>query len=216
MSRPKRILRKRFVIFCEGDTEYNYIDHMRKNQGVELSLKPVNMEGGGYSNFLKTVKTSANNNCLAKFIIIDADRARDDDTERNNLKSLIDFCSLQNKKGLTPHFLVLNGPDFEYIACLHDPGYKGQNTETYIKRAFHFQSLDDFKAYDKVYQLLNSDDRSYEHMLNHTRRGKRIMEHVYAISKTTFDIRISKALYQPQLLWERCSNIFEFFDVIDW
>lgn len=33
LSRPKRNLRKKFVIFCEGDTEYNYIDAMRLKQG---------------------------------------------------------------------------------------------------------------------------------------------------------------------------------------
>lgn len=42
-KRKERILQKRFIIFCEGDTEYNYIDKMRKNQGVELVLKPINM-----------------------------------------------------------------------------------------------------------------------------------------------------------------------------
>lgn len=56
MSRPTRILQKRFVVFCEGDTEYNYIDRMRKNQGVQLVLKPINMHGGGYSNFKNWVK----------------------------------------------------------------------------------------------------------------------------------------------------------------
>ena len=43
MSRKERVLKKRYAIFCEGDTEYNYIDKMRKNQGVELVLKPINM-----------------------------------------------------------------------------------------------------------------------------------------------------------------------------
>ena len=52
MIREKRKLRKKFIVFCEGDTEYNYIDTMRLNQGVELALKPINMHGGGYSNFL--------------------------------------------------------------------------------------------------------------------------------------------------------------------
>lgn len=56
MSREKRKLRKRFIVFCEGDTEYNYIDTMRLNQGVELALKPINMHGGGYSNFLEVIK----------------------------------------------------------------------------------------------------------------------------------------------------------------
>jgi hypothetical protein len=49
---------------------------MRVNQGEELALKPINMHGGGYSNFLDVIKTEANSNCLAKFIIIDLDRLR--------------------------------------------------------------------------------------------------------------------------------------------
>ena len=43
MSRIERVLKKRYVVFCEGDTEFNYIDGMRLNQGVELVLKPINM-----------------------------------------------------------------------------------------------------------------------------------------------------------------------------
>lgn len=41
MSRPKR--------------EFYYIDQMRKNQGVEISLQPINMKGGGYQNFLDVI-----------------------------------------------------------------------------------------------------------------------------------------------------------------
>ncbi|MBE5835750.1 MAG: hypothetical protein E7309_14040 [Butyrivibrio sp.] len=62
MSRKERVLKKRYAIFCEGDTEYNYIDKMRKNQGVELVLKPINMHGGGYSNFLRQIKKEAQSN----------------------------------------------------------------------------------------------------------------------------------------------------------
>ena len=120
MSRPQRSLRKIFIIYCEGDTQYHYINHMRKNQGVELSLKPVNIKGGGYLNFLDYVRSDAKNNCLAKFIVVDADKARDDNNclakfiivdadkarddlgERKNLKLLIDYCSLQNRKEQFP------------------------------------------------------------------------------------------------------------------
>jgi hypothetical protein len=42
---------------------------MRKNQGVEFVLKPINMHGGGYSSFLKQIKKEAQTNYLAKFII---------------------------------------------------------------------------------------------------------------------------------------------------
>ncbi len=148
------------MIYCEGDTEFNYIEHMRRNQGVELSLKTVNMKGGGYSSFLDCVKTDAKNNCLAKFIIIDADRARVDEGELRNLKELMDYCDLQNRKGGIPHFLVLDNPDFEYIACLHDPAYKGQDTERYITSTFGFASLDDFKNYEGVH-FKNTPFRAY-------------------------------------------------------
>ena len=47
MSRKTRVLQKRFAVFCEGDTECNYIDKMRKNQGVELVLEPINMQYRG-------------------------------------------------------------------------------------------------------------------------------------------------------------------------
>ena len=30
---------------------------MRKKQGVEISLRPINMKGGGYANFLNEIKT---------------------------------------------------------------------------------------------------------------------------------------------------------------
>jgi hypothetical protein len=43
LSRRKRELQKRFIVFCEGDTEYNYIDKMRKKQGVEIALKRNNL-----------------------------------------------------------------------------------------------------------------------------------------------------------------------------
>ena len=76
MSRLERKLQKRFVVFCEGDTEYNYIDKMRgvKRQDVQITLKPINMHGGGYRNFLKKIKLESQTNCLAKFVIVDADR----------------------------------------------------------------------------------------------------------------------------------------------
>lgn len=75
MSRPKRKVEKSFKIFCEGDTEFNYFEYIRKNKKASLAIKPVNMKGGGYANFLNRLKEDANSNCLAKFIIIDGDRA---------------------------------------------------------------------------------------------------------------------------------------------
>ncbi len=214
MSRPKRELRKKFVIFCEGDTEYNYIDAMRLRQGVELALKPINMQGGGYTNFLSAIKREASNNCLAKFIIIDFDRVKKHSGELPKLKQLIRYCELQNYSGKIPHFLILDNPDFEYIACLHIADYSGQDAETYIGRRLGFGNLEKFKALENVYDYLNTGDNSYNLMLS--RLQKKIIVNSYRINKTNFEIKI----LGTEIIWEheneRGSNINEFFEIIDW
>ena len=39
MSRKKRLVKKVFKVFCEGDTEYNYFEYIRKNKKVSLDLR---------------------------------------------------------------------------------------------------------------------------------------------------------------------------------
>ncbi len=56
MSRKVREIKKNFKVFCEGDTEFHYVDEMRRQKRLSIALKLVNMEGGGYSSFLKNLK----------------------------------------------------------------------------------------------------------------------------------------------------------------
>ena len=216
MSRRKRELQKRFIVFCGGDTEYNYIDKMRKKQGVEIALKPINMHGGGYSNFLKRIKTEAQTNCLAKFIIIDADRILKDSGEKENFKRLLEYCSLQNKKGVTPHFLIVNNPDFEYMACLHIPEYNGQDVTRFLEKVLKFGSLEQFKSNADVYKYLNSNGKSYEIMISRVKGKNKFVSNEYSIRKKNFDIAIKQTKVDWDSLSGKNSNIEEFFDVIDW
>lgn len=214
MSRPKRALRKRFIVFCEGDTEYNYIDAMRLKQGVELALKPINMQGGGYAGFLEEIKKEADNNCLAKFILVDYDRARKHPGELPRLKELIQYCKLQNSSKKLPHFLILDNPDFEYIACLHIGSYRGQDTKGYIEQTLGMGSIEKFKAMRDVYDYLNTKDNSYRRMLSRLR--EKIVVNHYQINKSGFEIKIS----DTEIIWEheneKGSNINELFEVLDW
>ena len=66
------------------------------------------MKGGGYANFLDQIKEDANSNCLAKFIVIDGDRALSFPGELDVLKGIIDYCKKQNSSKRTPHVLYLN------------------------------------------------------------------------------------------------------------
>lgn len=119
MSRKVREIKKNFKVFCEGDTEYHYVDEMKRQKRLSIALKPVNMKGGGYRSFLESLKVDGNTNCLAKFIIIDGDRAISEEGEKRNLRELLEYCILQNKSGRIPHILIVNYPDFEYVGCLH-------------------------------------------------------------------------------------------------
>ena len=216
MSRKERALKKRFAIFCEGDTEYNYIDKMRKNQGVELVLKPINMHGGGYTSFLTQIKKEAQSNYLAKFIIIDADRMVNVAGEKENFQKLLDYCKLQNEKGNTPHFVIADNPDFEYVSCLHDSDYKGQDVKGYITKTWGFKDISAFKSNEEVYDFLNTGKKSYKNLISVIKKQKKLVSNQYDIKKKTFDISIKQTDYNPDLLAQKNSNIEEFFEVIDW
>lgn len=216
MSRPKRILRKNFVVFCEGDTEYNYIDKMRCKQGVHISIHPINMGGGGYSSFLHSVKTESMTNCLAKFIIIDADRMKKHPGEIPKFKELFEYCKIQNQKKSVPIFLILDNPDFEFIACLHDPEYKNQNPELYIKKKYGYSSLEQFKKEKNVYALLNTTPCSYETMLERAKRLPKIIMNKYICKKASFEIQITDSKSDLDRMAVKGSNIDEFFEMIDW
>ena len=216
MSRPKRELQKRFVVFCEGDTEYNYINKMRKNQGVLISLKPINMHGGGYANFLSQIKKEAKTNCLAKFIIVDADRLKKHPGEKDGFLRLVEYCRLQNDNGVVPHFLIVDNPDFEYVACLHVSEYNGQDVTRFIQTELNFQTLEQFKKHTQVYDVLNSGKNSYKVLVDRIRGKEKFVRNCYSIKKKNFEISINKTDVTWDLVDRRGSNIEEFFDVIDW
>lgn len=218
MSRLERKLQKRFVVFCEGDTEYNYIDKMRgiRRQDVQIALKPINMHGGGYSNFTRKIKTESQTNCLAKFIIVDADRLMKHYEEKDSFLRLAEYCRLQNKKGTIPHFLIVNNPDFEYVACLHVPEYKEQEVTRFLQTVLGFQSLEQFKKNTEVYELLNNGNRSYQVLIQKIQRKDKFVKNTYSVKKKNFEITISRTDVTWELLDRKGSNMEEFFDVIDW
>lgn len=214
MSRKVRETKKHFKVFCEGDTEYHYIDELRHQKKLSITLKPVNMKGGGYSNFLEQIKIDGGTNCLAKFIIVDGDRAAADVGEKRNLKDLLAYCILQNKSGRIPHFIIVDYPDFEYIACLHTPGYKGQDVAQYIVKGMGYKSVSDFKADGKVYSVLNTNGNSYERMLSLLKRENCFLSNDYVIDKKYYEIRISATKCEWDNLGRKGLNLNEFFEVI--
>lgn len=167
------------------------------------------MKGGGYSNFLEKIKIDGTSNCLAKFIIIDGDRAVADDGERKNLQELLEYCILQNQSERTPHILIVDYPDFEYIACLHTPKYKGQIVAQYITKELGYKNIDEFKANKKVYNVLNTNGNSYSLMLSLLREENCFVINNCSINKKKYEIKVS-TVYDWEKLGRKGSNINEF------
>lgn len=201
--------------FVKEIRNINLLIRYEKSQGVELVLKPINMGGGGYTNFLRVIKKEPQPNCLAKFIIVDADKIINELGEVPRFKELLDYCILQNQKG-NPHFLILDNPDFEYVACLHSPDYHGQEIHKFLTDTFGYKDIGVFKSNENVYELLNKDKLSYKVLLEAVRGKAKPLHNEYDIKKKTFEITIKKTVYDEDMLSRRGSNIEEFFDVIDW
>ena len=147
---------------------------------------------------------------------MDADRIRTIPGEQENFMKLLEYCKLQNDKGNTPLFLIVDNPDFEYVACLHDIEYKGQDTKNFISNVWGFKDIAAFKSNADVYEFLNAGNKSYDNMLKSIRKQDKLVSNKYEIKKKTFDIIIKQTDYDQDSLNKKNSNIEEFFDVIDW
>lgn len=215
MSRKQRVTEKVFKIFCEGDTEHNYFNYIRKNKKVSLAIRPINMKGGGYANFLEQIESDANSNCLAKFIVIDGDRALSIPGEKKALNDLINFCKKQNSSRRIPHILIIDYPDFEYVACLHTYAFKGQNVEQYIKSELGYKDIDSFKADDKVFKVLvESGKGSVEQLLKSINHNNAIVDNKFSINKSKYEIFVETETEMDNL-GKRGTNFDDFYKILN-
>lgn len=165
---------------------------------------------------MERIKVESKNNCLAKFVIVDLDRYKNIPGEEAKFKELIEYCKLQNKNGTVPHFLIIDNPDFEYVACLHISEYKGQNVKNYIESVLGFGTVEKFKAKKDIYQYLNSNKNSYSVMLKRIKENDKFIQNVFSVHKNRMEIVISKTNIEWDNLNARGSNIDEFFSILEW
>ena len=108
--------------------------------------------------------------------------------EKDSFLQLAEYCRLQNKKGTIPHFLIVNNPDFEYVACLHVPEYKGQEVTRFLQTVLGFQSLEQFKKNTEVYECLNNGERSYQVLIQKIQGKDKFVKNTYSVKKKNFEI----------------------------
>lgn len=80
-----RSIQQNVKVLVEGYTEMYYISGLKNNTTTQLNIEPpVNMDGGGYKNFIKEIKKLDYRGCVAIFIVIDLDKYHEDN---DNLKN---------------------------------------------------------------------------------------------------------------------------------
>ena len=215
MSRKERSIKKVFKVFCEGDTEYNYFDNIRTTKNISLAIRPVNMGGGGYANFISKLKCDSNSNCIAKFIVVDGDKALTDSSEQKRLDELIQYCRIQNNSKRIPHILIVDFPDFEYVACLHFENYNGKNSEQFITDELKYKSISDFKSDKKVLINIEKKGGSFNNLLKAINRNNVIVDNEISVKKKIYEITVGKTEYYSQNIGKKGTNINDFFDVLD-
>lgn len=211
-----RVGKARLKLFVEGDTEENYFSGLRTKNNIEIVYKEVNLNGGGYTSFLKEIKKSSEYGFVAFFIVIDLDRYIDDPNQSETFKKLLEYCNSKNKTGRIPYFLIATNKDFEFFACCHCPKYNDGDTSSYITKKFNYSSVDEFKSDKKVYEFLNRNTRSYKSAINKIRDRKTYISNIFRRDNKGLDvnIRISKTVINPEALTYYHSNVFELFDII--
>jgi hypothetical protein len=166
-------------LFVEGYTEENYFKKLRKNNNVEITYREINMEGGGYTNFLEEIRKSSDLGFIAVFIVVDLDKYINETNQKKPFDELVQYCKRKNKNGRIPYFLIASNKDFEYFACSHCEKYKDSDTSAYITKNFKYKCLEDFKADEKVYEFLNSNSRTYNNAISKIKSKKPYIANEY-------------------------------------
>lgn len=215
MTRPKRQLKRKYQVFCEGITEANYIRGLA--QTVDVSLKTVDMHGGGYRQFAEKVRAASEMNCLGIFIIVDGDRAVKDTNEKVLLQKLVAYCKQKNqRKHAVPYFLIVNTPDFEYVACTHDKNYKNGDAEQHILTKMRYRKLDEFKSDESIYRKLNEEKKgiSVEQMCYTLKKRPQYISNTYEwLDKLRLQLKITKMNCQEDNLGNKGSNFYELVEI---
>lgn len=213
-----RSVKQSVKVLVEGFTEKYYISGLKSDTTTHLNIQlPINMNGGGYENFIREVKRIDYRGCVAIFIFIDLDKY---DKERRKLEELITLCNKRSKNTAIPFFLIGANKDFEYFACCHSKQYNNGDTTNFITRNFKYRTLDEYKSDKDIYERLNKNNNSYLNAIEKTRNNYDLNN---VFIKNSYDKKINGAniiinksdtKINHDSITIKHSNIIEFFHII--
>ena len=91
-----------------------------------------------------------------------------------------------------------------------------QEITRFIQNVLGFSSLEQFKKNTAVYECLNNGERSYQLLIQRIKGREKLVKNTYSKKLKNFEISIRRTDVDWERLDCKCSNIEEFFEVIDW
>lgn len=182
--RPKRTSAKRFVVYCEGETELNYVNGLKAwvqtmDDSIHIRIDSVCVGGGGYKRMLEKLRTEPDSNCIARLVMLDYDRCLSDVAEREAFRQLMQLSrSTADRSRRVPIILVVSNRDFEYALCCHDPKYGDGNTDTFLRVEWGYKDVSKCKADKKVWDKAHMAARSHEVAIEHISCRPKLVENL--------------------------------------
>ena len=207
-----KTLRKKLLVLCEGQTEYNYYDHYRKNQSLSFSFKPVDVAGGGYLKMLTELKKTSPQGVMARFVLLDMDRYFNHVEEQQVLTNIFNYISAQNKNG-NPVFLILSNPDFDRFVLLHDNNFTG-NINAFLPNV-GYHNINELKADQDIYEKFNNQKtgRSVQNALRRLCSLKPPVENQFSYTKKSFTFS-NTLIVNNNFFVNKTSNIIDLYNVV--
>lgn len=211
--RNKRVPRtktKRFVVYCEGVTELNYLNGLKtwlssKDDSIKVHIDSVCFRGGGYKKVLEKLVSEPDSNCIARIVLLDYDRCLDDASERMVFNRLISLSrqSAENGKRV-PIILVVSNRDFEYALCSHDPSYSNTSTGTFLCSEWGYGDISKCKADKKIWDKAHCGARSHEQALAFLRHRPKLLDNTIISNKSGLSVALKRVELREEN--ESCST----------
>ncbi|MCI8366268.1 MAG: RloB domain-containing protein [Eggerthellaceae bacterium] len=209
--REKRQLAKKCVVYCEGQTELNYVRGLKRwlksvEPSLDIMLDPTDVKGGGYSVMLDKIRTAPDSNCIARIVLIDFDRYKKHAGERPVLRSILAVSRASIRKNV-PVVVIVSNESFEYVICCHDEKYNDADPATFLCREWGYRSLNECKSDDRIWEKCCKGSRSIHVALELLRGKPSIVRNEMAFREgKPFPFELSKVTFDESLEACRCSN----------
>ncbi len=215
--RPKRASVKRFVVYCEGETELNYVNGLKNwlqtiDSSIRVRIDSVCVGGGGYIRMLEKLRSEPDSNCIARIALLDYDRCMDDRAERLVFNQLLQLSQLSaNGCKRVPIVLVVSNRDFEYALCCHDLEYADGDTAALLCNGWGYKDVAKCKSDKDIWRKAHAGTRSHENAIKYLLHKPTLLQNDITTDKQTLSVTLDKVELHRDAEVIKTSNLKDLF-----